>query len=279
VLSLGVFFEPAEAKKSAGTYLTEIGSKKICGLDLCGVPQSIEEKIAAFFESKRIHEGSVEQQVGRFSEGGVSQQAIEPFDSSNAIILDGQERYRDNKLGISIIPGSFDTVNVFSETSENRNVIFTSNMKNYNYFPPYFTIMKIQHEETSIQTKISSEFKEEFVKSYVEGLLSNTAISDVEISQSSTLEIPDYTQLEVSGQIINILGSDTTPTKFSIIVLFSESGNSYSLTLNTAPEDYEQSVQEFKKSYETFEVLSEVKEKKDKENKDKEKKSKEDKSR
>jgi len=54
VFSLPVFFEPAEAKKSSGTYLTEIGSKKICGDKLCDAPQSIAEKIAAFLESQRI---------------------------------------------------------------------------------------------------------------------------------------------------------------------------------------------------------------------------------
>lgn len=62
MFSLPVFFEPAEAKKSSGTYLTEIGSKKICGDKLCDAPQSIAEKIAAFLESQRIREGDVEQQ-------------------------------------------------------------------------------------------------------------------------------------------------------------------------------------------------------------------------
>jgi len=77
VFSLAVFFEPAEAKKSAGTPLTEIGSAKVCGDKLCAAPQSIEEKIAAFLESKEIREGGAEQQIGRFSEGGVSQQAFD----------------------------------------------------------------------------------------------------------------------------------------------------------------------------------------------------------
>ena len=62
MLSLGVFFEPAEAKKSSGTYLTEIGSKKICGDKLCAAPLSIADKIAAFLESQRTREGDVEQQ-------------------------------------------------------------------------------------------------------------------------------------------------------------------------------------------------------------------------
>jgi len=74
VFSLAVFFEPAEAKKSAGTYLTEISSAKVCGDKLCAAPQSIAEKIAAFLESQGIGKGSVEEQVGRFSEGGVLQQ-------------------------------------------------------------------------------------------------------------------------------------------------------------------------------------------------------------
>ena len=88
VFSLAVFFEPAEAKKSAGTPLTEIGSKKVCGDKLCAAPQSIEEKIAAFLESQGIHEGSVEEQVGRFSEGGVSQQAFDLFDSDAWQVID-----------------------------------------------------------------------------------------------------------------------------------------------------------------------------------------------
>ena len=74
VFSLVVFFEPAEAKKSAGTYLTEIGSKQVCGDKLCTAPLTIAEKIAAFLESKKVSEGGVDQQIGRFSEGGVSQQ-------------------------------------------------------------------------------------------------------------------------------------------------------------------------------------------------------------
>jgi len=47
LLSLVVFsFEPAEAKKSSGNYLTEISSAKVCGDKLCAAPQLIfEEKI------------------------------------------------------------------------------------------------------------------------------------------------------------------------------------------------------------------------------------------
>jgi len=59
----GIYLDDAEAKKSAGTYLTEIGSKKVCGDKLCDEPLSITEKIAAFLESKFMREGGVEQQA------------------------------------------------------------------------------------------------------------------------------------------------------------------------------------------------------------------------
>jgi len=62
VFSLAVFFEQAEAKKSSGTYLTEIGSANVCGDRLCAAPQTIEEKIEAFLESQRIREGDILQQ-------------------------------------------------------------------------------------------------------------------------------------------------------------------------------------------------------------------------
>jgi len=62
VFSLAVFFEQAEAKKSAGTYLTEIGSANVCGDKLCAAPQTIEEKIEAFLEFQRIREGDILQQ-------------------------------------------------------------------------------------------------------------------------------------------------------------------------------------------------------------------------
>jgi len=47
VMIFGFIYFPAdaEAKVSAGTYLTEIGSKKVCGDKLCDEPLSITQKI------------------------------------------------------------------------------------------------------------------------------------------------------------------------------------------------------------------------------------------
>ena len=72
VVFSGLMFFPneAEAKKSSGTYLTEIGSQKVCGDKLCDVSLSIEEKIASFLQSKNLRGGSDQQ--SRFSEGGVN---------------------------------------------------------------------------------------------------------------------------------------------------------------------------------------------------------------
>jgi len=74
----GLMFFPIEvdAKKSAGTYLTEIGSQKVCGIKLCDVPLSIEEKISSFLGTKKLGEGGgADQQIGRFSDSGVLQQS------------------------------------------------------------------------------------------------------------------------------------------------------------------------------------------------------------
>jgi len=85
VMIFGFLYFPAdaEAKISAGNYLTEIGSKKVCGDRMCDEPLSIAEKIAAFLESKS-REGDADQQ-GRFSEGGVSQQAFVPDKEKNSL--------------------------------------------------------------------------------------------------------------------------------------------------------------------------------------------------
>ena len=72
----GLMFFPAEveAKKFAlGTHNTEIGSDKVCGIKLCIVPLTIEEKVSSFL-IKNVPGGG-DQQIGRFSEGGVSQQS------------------------------------------------------------------------------------------------------------------------------------------------------------------------------------------------------------
>jgi hypothetical protein len=82
----GIMFFPNEvdAKKSSGNYLSQIGSNKVCGDKLCVVPLSIEEKISAFLDSKKLRGDSADQQIGRFSEGGVSQQStISDFQKTN----------------------------------------------------------------------------------------------------------------------------------------------------------------------------------------------------
>ena len=75
------------------------------------------------------------------------------------------------------------------------------------------------------------------------------------------------------------VGSGSIKTNFATLLLFLES-QTYSLTLNSSPEDHEQSLKKFLKSIKTFEILSDsVKEKPDtaknfKAQKDKEKKGK-----
>jgi len=95
----------AEAKKSAGTPLTEIGSAKVCGDKMCSSPQSIESKISAFLE-KSGREGGVDQQIGRFSEGGVSQQAFDftiPQENTRAdFILDLYSAQKWNKASFEL---------------------------------------------------------------------------------------------------------------------------------------------------------------------------------
>ena len=74
----GLMFFPSdvEAKKSSGTQHTEVGSDKVCGIKLCIVPLTIEEKISAFFGTKSlIAGGGADQQIGRFSDSGVLQQS------------------------------------------------------------------------------------------------------------------------------------------------------------------------------------------------------------
>ena len=48
-------FDSAEAKKSAGTYLNEIGSAKVCGDKMCDAPLSIAEKITEFLDGKKTY--------------------------------------------------------------------------------------------------------------------------------------------------------------------------------------------------------------------------------
>jgi len=175
VFSLGVVLETAEAAKSAGNPLTEIGSKKICGDKLCAAPLSIEEKIAAFLESKRIHEGGVEQQIGRFSEGGVSQQA---FQDKSKFIADGT--YVNDVLGFSINPHSFSNGNDLAKKSSKGAVMFTSNKMDYQNFPPYFTVMAMGDKELIVP--YGSSFENEFITKYTDGLKSTGSISTVDIT-------------------------------------------------------------------------------------------------
>jgi len=74
-ISLGLVFDEAEAKKSSGTYLTEIGSKKICGDKLCSVPLSIEEKIAAFLAKTKLDASTTEPELPEKFTPSVLQQA------------------------------------------------------------------------------------------------------------------------------------------------------------------------------------------------------------
>ena len=77
VIFSGLMFAPSEAdaKKSVGTYLTEIGSKKICGDKLCDTSQSIQDKIAAFLEKTRSDKVTSDQKLDRFTPS-VLQQGI-----------------------------------------------------------------------------------------------------------------------------------------------------------------------------------------------------------
>jgi len=79
LISLTVFsFDSAEAKKSAGINLPEIGSSKVCGDVMCLEPLSIEKKIAAFLESQGIHKRSVEQPLEKFLEIDVGKHSAPP---------------------------------------------------------------------------------------------------------------------------------------------------------------------------------------------------------
>lgn len=254
----GLMFIPSdvEGKKSSGTYLTEIGSKKICGDKLCDAPQSIEEKIAAFLESKVIRQGGVDQQAGRFSEGGVSQQA---YDSSKHIFK-GNGIYVNDVLGFSINPHSFENVNDLDESFYRGNIIFTTSKSDYQNFPSFFTITKTEAVPQGIPS--SSLFKDQFIQIYSEGLKSNSVVSDVQIKDSSFSEKSNSYTVKFSGEISNLLGSKTIPTSFAMIVLFSESGT-YSFNLNSNPIDFEKSLKEFNKSYNSFKIIKDSKEKMD----------------
>jgi len=117
-------------------------------------------------------------------------------------------------------------------------------------------------------------FQEEFIKKYTDGLLSNNEISDVQITESFFTESPDSYDIIFSGQITSEVGPDSIQTNFATHVFFLES-QTYSLTLNSSTEDYQQSLEEFGKSIETFEILSDsMKEKPDQTQKNKEKKEK-----
>jgi len=58
-----VLSQNAEALKSEGNSLTEVSSKKVCGLSLCDEPMSIEEKIALFYQKLSGGESTVLQQA------------------------------------------------------------------------------------------------------------------------------------------------------------------------------------------------------------------------
>jgi len=177
-------------------------------------------------------------------------------------------KYVNNELGFSIKPHSFNNINDLDEQFYLRNIVFTSTKSDYNVFPSYFTITKTN--EASFATPPNSLFKEEFIKIYSDGLKGNSVISDVQITDSSFSETSDGYTIKFSGEITNLLGSKTIQTKFSMIVLLSDSGT-YSFTLNSSPEDYEQSLQEFKKSYDSFKISpdSKVKDKQEKAKNDK----------
>ena len=79
LLSMTVFsFDSAEAKKSAGTYLNEIGSAKVCGDKMCDAPLSIAEKITEFLKSKAISKRIVEKQIDEISDGNLHLQSAPP---------------------------------------------------------------------------------------------------------------------------------------------------------------------------------------------------------
>jgi len=64
VLSISlVLSQNTEALKSEGNPLTEVSSKKVCGLSLCDEPMSIEEKIALFYQKLSGGESTVLQQA------------------------------------------------------------------------------------------------------------------------------------------------------------------------------------------------------------------------
>jgi len=58
-----VLSQNTEALKSEGNSLTEVSSKKVCGLSLCDEPMSIEEKIALFYQKLSGGESTVLQQA------------------------------------------------------------------------------------------------------------------------------------------------------------------------------------------------------------------------
>ncbi len=258
VFSLAVFFEPAEAKKSSGNPLTEITSKKVCGVQLCDEPQSIEEKIAAFLESKSKGEGGAEQQIGRFSEGGVSQQKFDLLGDSDSVILtlDEEGKYNDDLLKISITPNSFWELSVLGDTEDSRIILFMSKSLDFQTFPPFFSIMKIQDSEISSKIVSESSFEEMFVKELTQQFSFIEDVSKIDITQSSLIIFEDKVQGEISGQILLETNGQRFPISFSTVVLFTSDGKTFAFSFYSSPEDFSNSLVEFNNSIQTISVES-----------------------
>jgi len=265
VLSLGIFSaEPAEAKKSSGTYLTEIGSKKICGVTLCIAPLSIEEKIAAFLKSKEIHEGGIDQQIGRFSEGGVSQQAFvlesELF-SWDPRSVDGQGIYQDEVLQISIQPTSLWEIYVSGETVEDRIILFKSSKKGFQGFTPFFYIVKMPGKNSTLISNTQNELENLIKDSYYEGLNQSPDTKDVIVEKSLAEFFPNKITVTLSGTmtVVGTEGGQEFPTQFeSVDIITNPSGQVFMLTFNSNPKNFSQNIDEFRKSIETLAIADEL---------------------
>jgi hypothetical protein len=235
-----------DAKKSSGTYLSEIGSTKVCGDMLCDEPISIKDKISLFLESKGIGKKTITKQSDRFSIGP-SQQSIEKTD------LLTQGKYVNDSLGFSIKPFSFDNVDEISNTANTSVIKFTSSETDYQIFPPYFTVTII--DDKNLVSPFGDSFSKDFIKNYVSDLESNDSITKVEISEREHFESLSSYGIIISGEITNNLKNNLIQTKFSTFFLFEDS-RAFSITLNSSIQDHTQHQKQFLKSLETFTILS-----------------------